>query len=588
MSVLWNLDTLYPSFDSEAFTSDLNKVKKLIPQMQDWCKQNLHTTDQAVLKMERYIQLEQEFETVFSRLMDFASLTLSVEAKNETALQMTEKLEQMSTELTESSVLFDKFVGGLPDLSNLISTSSLLQEHRFYLTEIAEQNKYLLSEKEEILLSKLVTTGSSAWSKLQDLLSSVLLVDIEIDGELKQLPLPVVRNMAYEKDSALRKKAYEAELKAYDQIAESSAASLNGIKGEVLTVSKMRGFSSPLEESLIHARLDSEILDAMMTAIKEFLPTFRKYFLKKAQMLSYDGGLPFYELFAPLGKTDVRFTYDEAKKLILKNFNTFSPKLSAYAKRAFDNNWIDAAPREGKRGGAFCANLHCIGESRILMNFTGSFNDVSTLAHELGHGYHGDCLVQESVLNSDYPMPIAETASIFCETIIIHAALKEADSKQALFILENQLSSMGQVIVDIYSRFLFEKELFEHRQEASLSVKELKDIMIWAQKETYGEGLACDALHPYMWVCKPHYYDAAYSFYNYPYSFGELFSKGLYAQYLERGEDFVTQYDTLLASTGKNKIADLTAMMGIDITSVDFWRSSLDIIEKDIEKFLTL
>ncbi|MBZ4668564.1 MAG: family oligoendopeptidase, partial [Defluviitaleaceae bacterium] len=379
-----------------------------------------------------------------------------------------------------------------------------------------------------------------------------------------------------------------AELKAYDKIAEASAASLNGIKGEVITESKMRGYHSPLEMTLIHSRMDQETLDAMFSSIMESLPSFRKYLKKKAELLGHKNGIPFYDLFAPMGEVEMKFTYEEAKDFIVKNFSKFSPALGNFAKNAFEKRWIDAEPRDGKRGGAFCSNIHAIKESRILSNFTGTFNDVVTLAHELGHGYHGECLKNETYLNSDYPMPIAETASIFAETIIINAALKEASPEEAFAILESDLMSSTQVIVDIYSRFLFEDELFKRREHGSLSVNELKKMMLESQKEAYGEGLDENYLHPYMWVCKPHYYYADYNYYNFPYAFGLLFSKGLYALYLERGETFVKEFDDLLAATGKSNLVDVAKKMNIDLHSVEFWKNSLKLIEKDIDKFIHL
>ena len=332
--------------------------------------------------------------------------------------------------------------------------------------------------------------------------------------------------------------------------------------------------------------MDKETLNAMFTAIKEYLPVFRKYFNKKAELLGHSKGLPFYDLFAPMGKNEMKFDYDQARDFIVDKFRDFSDTLADYADKAFEENWIDAEQREGKQGGAFCENLHIIGESRIMSNFDGSFSGVTTLAHELGHGYHGHCLKEESFLNSDYPMPLAETASIFCETLIINAALKNATEDEAFTLLENSIQGDTQVIVDIYSRFLFESELFEKRKTASLSVEELKTIMVNAQKTSYGNGLDPDVLHPYMWACKPHYYYADYNFYNFPYAFGLLFAKGLYAEYIKTGTSFIEKYDKLLKETGKNQIADVTAMMNIDIRSPEFWRSPLDLVKKDIDTFI--
>jgi pepF/M3 family oligoendopeptidase len=587
MDMRWNLDVLYTSFDSPECKQDWEKLCREMEEVKSWAARHLQSQDDAVAKMEAYITKITSVLQTQTRLYSFAELTASVDAKNEKALLLVERIQNQAVELVEPGVLFQKWLGTLQNLDSLIRQSQLLETHRYFLTETAEKSKYMLSEKEEIILAKMKNTGSNAWTKLQEMLTSTLLVDITIDGEQKQLPLPVVRNMAYEKNADLRKNAYEAELAAYQKIEESSAACLNGIKGEVITIAKLRGYDSALDKTLQDSRMDQETLDAMLTAMRESLPSFHKYYRKKAELLGHANGLPFHDMFAPVGNADMRFSYQEARDFIVKHFGSFSEKLANYAARAFDNKWIDAETREGKRGGAFCYNLHPVKESRIMANYTGSYNDVSTLAHELGHGYHGECLVDEAFLNSDYPMPIAETASILCETIIAKAALQQATPEEAFAILENDISGAGQVIVDIYSRFLFESELFKRREDGSLSVNELKEIMLQVQKEAYGDGLDQSILHPYMWVCKPHYYSADYNYYNFPYAFGLLFAKGLYAEYLKRGETFVEQYDQLLSVTGKQSIADVAAIMDVDVRSVDFWRNSLALIEKDIETFVS-
>ncbi len=588
MNMRWSLDKLYTSFESKEFKMDFEKCYKQIDQIIAWSDNNFVSKENATTKIEDFIKFEIEFHNVFNKLMSYANLTSSVDAKNERALEIMDKLQAKYSELTKPSVMFQKYLGSLKNLEEVISSSTLLQAHRFYLSEIANGAKYLLSDQEEILVSKMSNTGSKAWSKLQNILSSTMLVDISIGDENKQLPLPVVRNMAYDKDPNVRKNAYNSELTSYKQIEQSSAACLNGIKGEVITISKLRGYSSPLEETLITSRMDKETLDAMLTAMKESLPVFHKYYRRKAELLGHENGLPFYDMFAPMGEVDIKFSYEEARDYIVKNFRSFSDELAEFANNAFEHRWIDAEPREGKRGGAFCSNLHPIKESRILSNFNGSFSNMTTLAHELGHGYHGSCLRDETILNSHYPMPIAETASIFCETIVMNAALNEATDEEAFNLLESSISDAGQVIVDIYSRFLFESKLFEIREDHSLSVNELKAIMLDAQKEAYGNGLDHDFLHPYMWVNKPHYYYASRNFYNFPYAFGLLFAKGIYVEYLKRGKEFVTEYDKLLQATGKNKIADITKMMNIDVHSVDFLIFSLKLIEKDIDKFIEL
>ncbi|WP_040214890.1 M3 family oligoendopeptidase [Clostridium polynesiense] len=588
MNLNWSLKELYDSFESDAFKKDVEKVDLFIKDYKDMANSICMSHENQMEKLEAYIRKNIEKNKLFEKLLGFIHLTLSVDTKNETALKYSDILEQKVSLLAEPDAKLKKWIGEVDGLDQIIGSSETLKEHSFYLKEIVEGSKYLLSEKEEAVISKMQNTGSNAWSKLRDLLTSTLMVDIEIEGKMEKLPLTVVRNMAYDKDPELRKKAYQAEIESYKKIEDSMAACLNGIKGEVITIAEMRGYKSPLDQALKNSRMDEDSLNAMLTAIKESLPVFRKYLRRKGELLGHKNGLPFYDLFAPMGEVNMEFPYEKSAEFVETNFRTFSDRLADFARKAVDNRWIDVKPKEGKVGGAFCSNLSSIGESRFLLNHGDTFSDVVTMAHELGHGYHGECLKEESILNADYPMPLAETASTFCETIVKKAAVKTASPEEAFAIVESEVADSTQVIVDIYSRFLFESEVFERRKESAVNSQELKEIMLNAQKEAYGEGLDQEYLHPYMWACKPHYYFPTSNFYNFPYSFGLLFAKGLYAEYLKRGESFPEAYDKLLAVTGKKKIADVTNIMNIDIHDVEFWRGSLRIIEEDIEKFLEL
>lgn len=588
MEMRWDLSALYESFECEAFVSDFNLVAKHIGEIKHWAENNLKTHEHAADKIELFLKQQIAFDTLFTKLMVYCNLSNSVDAKNETALKYMGKLQVQVSELTKPSVSFQKWLMKVEDLRSVIQTSDFLKTHQYYLHEAVKQGKYLLSDEQEVLYAKMSNTGGKAWTKLQNKLTSTLMIDLEENGEIKQYPLPVIRNMAYHANSEIRKKAYQAELLAYPKIETAMAACLNGIKGEVITMSQLRNYESPLMQTIEQSRLDKETIEAMFEAMRESFPKFRSYYKAKAKLLGHEKGLPFYDLFAPVSQVEQTFSYDEARAFIVTNFGKFSKALADFADNAFEKHWIDAEPREGKRGGAFCSNIHPIGESRFLANFDGSFGNVKTLAHELGHGYHGHCLKNESLLNSHYTMPIAETASIFCETIVTNAALKGASDEEAFSILEHSISDAGQVIVDIYSRFLFESKLFETRADHELSVEELKEAMLEAQREAYGDGLDQACLHPYMWANKPHYYSSGLSFYNFPYAFGLLFAKGVYAEYLKRGEAFIPEYDKLLAATGKNDIADVAKMVGIDIRQPEFWRASLALVGQDIDQFIAL
>ena len=394
--------------------------------------------------------------------------------------------------------------------------------------------------------------------------------------------------MAYEADVNVRKAAYEAELKACEQIEDAVATALNSIKGEVLTTSERRGFNSPLDEALFKTKMSQQTLDALIGAIEEYLPKVREYYKAKGKLLGDENGIRFYNLFAPVGSASKMYSYEESMDFVIDNFNSFSTEMGDFAKKAYDNRWIDVAPKNGKVGGAYCAEVPKTKESRILLNFKGSLGDTITTAHELGHGYHNEMLKNETMLNVDVPMPLAETASTFCETIVGRAALKTVGPEEQITVLESALQDAGQCIADIYSRFLFESRLFEARKNGSVSVEDMKQLMLTAQTDAYGDGMDNDCRHPYMWLNKGHYYSAGLNFYNFPYAFGLLFAKGLYKLYQVEGEAFLECYNKLLAFTGQETIENVCASVGIDVTSKEFWRNSLDVIAEDIDAFVAL
>lgn len=583
----WDLSSLYPGFDAPEFKNDIKTLESMIEDFNLWTDHSL-TMDDPGAALEGYITRAKELRKLSSKAGAFTSLTLSVDSHHVEARQIQNRLRSFSGDMTKLSVRLIQYLKDIDDLDNVIAGRDLLKEHDFYLKEQKQAADHLLSEKEEIIISRMRNTGSSAFSTLQQDLTANLMIEVELDGETKELPLAAVRNLAFHKDADVRKNAYHRELAAYPAVEETSAAALNAIKGEVITVAELKGYLDPMEETLIDSRMTRDTLDALLTALEEYLPWFRKYLKRKGELLGYENGLPFYEMFAPVGEISLNYSYDEAMACIIDNFKGFSPRLAGFAETAYAERWLDVEPRAGKRGGAFCMNLPAIGESRIMANFSGSFNNMTTLAHELGHGYHGLNLKDESILNTSYPMPIAETASIFNETIITNAAMAEAGPEEKLAILESSLSKDNQVITDIYSRYLFETELFSRRKDSTLSVTDLNELMLESQKKAYGDGLDNEHLHPYMWVNKPHYYRAGLSWYNFPYAFGLLFAKGLYAKYMDMGEEFLPLYDQLLSQTGKKDIRSLCASVGIDIEDPAFFRSSLELIKGEIQEFLSL
>ena len=582
----WDLTRLYNGFSDPKFAADFEKAQQLTTALEE---KFAHPQADDAAQLHDLIEALNELEGLVNRLRSMVMLTQSVDAQNEEANAANDRLQAFMVRLRQQHSAFARYVGSLSDLDALIERDALLKEHAFVLHENAQEAKHTIDPALEETVLKLRITGSGAWSQLRGTLESTLTVPYEENGVTKQLPLPAVRNLAYSPDAQTRKRAYEAELAAYPGIEVPMAACLSGLKGEALTLLPLRHYDSLLEQTLEQSRMDRQTLEAMLTAMRESLPAFRRYLRAKARVLGHEGGLPFYDLFAPLGSASGKtYTLDEAREMLVRVLGRFSDKMARHIQQAFDERWIDAYPRKGKRGGAFCSSVHPMGISYVLTNFDGSLSSVSTLAHELGHAYHNRCLNDNSVLNCHYPMPLAETASIFNETLLSAKLMEAASPEEQLMLLEQDVSDATQVIVDILSRYLFESEVVERRRSHALSARELKEIMLDAQKQSYGDGLDENYLHPYMWACKSHYYRADLHFYNFPYAFGLLFGKGIFARYLERGEAFVPEYDQLLRATATGSIADVAASVGIDVHSVDFWRSSLKIVEESIDKLCAL
>jgi len=590
----WDLTNVYPSLSSPKYAEDFKKMQKLLNEQEAFLSENVSKVDSRSpnsIIAETASTLINNFNRILlvaGTLRSYLESYISTDSYNKEALKKLSEYELVSVKtdqvFVQARAWFGKVGGKLSEIQNL---NENVKAHNFFIKEAAEQSKYLMSPAEETLASELNLSGGNAWEKLQGTVTSQLGVDFELEGKLQKLPMPALINLRGYPDEDVRRRAYEAENKAWETAKEPLAAAMNGIKGSVNTLNHHRGRKDAIHSSIDIARLDRDTLETMLDAMRDSFPIFRKYFKAKATRFGAKQ-LQWWNLFAPTGESKSNYSFSEARDFVLTHFGEFSPDLRGFAERAFNNHWIDAEQRDGKRGGAFCMDVPGVGECRIMSNFDGSLDAVSTLAHELGHGFHNDCMVKagKTELQKNTPMTLAETASIMCETIVTSAALKQVKNPQEeLAILETQLIGESQVIVDIYSRYLFEKEVFERREKSELSAEELCQIMENAQKASYGDGLDERYLQKWMWTWKPHYYSAALSFYNYPYAFGLLFATGLYAIYQQRGPSFVSDYKNLLASTGEGTAAELAMRFGIDLRKKAFWQDSLKIVEARIERY---
>lgn len=575
MSTEWSLKEIYPSFESEEFKRDFERFSNFREVFNGLTlEDNLESIKAAIAALE-------EFSVLSSRLGNYINLTLTANTTDETANKYRTLFGNAYAALNSAYTKVYKFIGSV---ETDITSDENLKDYEFYFAEAKQQYKHLLSDELEDVIAKFSISGGDGWEQLFEAMTS------GVEGEFKgeKVTLSEIRNMAYDADAAVRKEAYETELKMYDTIKEPIAFALNNIKQQVLTETSLRGFESPLAQTLEASRMSRKTLDALLEAIREYLPQFRAYLKHKAALLGHENGLPFYDLFAPIGESSRRFTIEESKEFLLENFKGFSEDLAEMTKEAYENNYIDFLPRKGKVGGAFCSNLPFIKQSRILTNFSGSLSDVVTIAHELGHAYHGLHIENHRVLNQEYSMPVAETASTFNENIVMNTVIRQASDAEKVALLESQLQDTTQIIVDIYSRYLFEASVFENREKSFMFSKDLEKLMLDAQKEAYGDGLDPDAMHPYMWACKPHYYSSGLSFYNFPYAFGGLFSKGLYAIYQEQPEGFVEKYQELLRATTVTSAEDTAKVLGVDVEDSAFWKKALAQVADNIEQFIAL
>lgn len=583
MNETWSLKELYAGYDDPKYLQDCQKLDQLCNEYSAFVKTMAELPPIEVIR--KGLLLEESITELVELLLDFSSLQQQANTRDAESTSQFGRVYARYTDVIGAETAFRQYVASLDDLDSLITQDPLLEEYAYLLHNIKKDGKYLLTEREESIVAKMSISGADAWEELQGYLTS----SVPVTYRGKQTTLSEIRNLAYDPDMAVRKDAYAAELACYDAIKDSVAYALNSIKLQTINECKLRGYSSALHRSLHTAHMQQKTLDAMWSAIGEYLPKFWEYLRAKAEALGHKNGLPWYDLFAPMGKNDRTYTIEEARDIILDLFGSFDADLQKMGREAFDNAWIDFFPREGKVGGAFCVEVFPLKQSRILTNFGGSYSDIVTLAHELGHAFHNYNLNSQRPLNRGYSMPVAETASTFNENIVNHAAYAAAKSdEERLSILESQLMDACQVICDIYSRYLFESAVLERRAEEFLPADELCSIMLDAQKKAYGTGLDCETLHPYMWLCKSHYYSGSLSFYNFPYAFGSLFARGLYSSYQKEGKDFVAKYKALLRATPVADAEDAAKIAGIDLTDKQFWLDSLASIAADIDEFIRL
>ena len=581
----WDMTPIFPSLAAPEFTTEFESALDSIGELSAlFDRISVQRRDDSQINAE----FVGDFESVIHSLNDllrrletlgsYIACFVTTDAGDELAKSRESEMETRAIVLGQLETRLVAWVGS-SDIEALLSQSSVARDHEFWVRRAAQLAAHQMSAAEENLAASLRPMGLGGWAKLHGNMTALLSVDVEIEGERKALPMSTIRALANDANRQTREAAYVAELASWQTVAMPLAGALNGIKGFQREVRARRGYSDDVEPTLINNSIDAATLKAMQDACVASFPDFRRYMKAKARALGVEK-LEWFDLGAPVGQSKTEWSWEASQQFLSENFGDYSPKMAQFSDRAYDEHWMDAPPRMGKVGGAYCTGI-APGVSRILTNFDGSYNAVSTVAHELGHGYHNLCLENRTPLQSEIPMTLAETASIFCETLALQAAIKNADAQERIALLDNSLSGSLQVVVDIHSRFLFESSVFAKRAHREQTESEFCALMLDAQHQTYGDDLA--SYHPYMWAVKGHYYGP--TFYNYPYTFGLLFALGLYAIYGREPENFRAQYDEFLSECGMADAKTLAAKFGIDVTTPDFWTASLDVIRAQIDEF---
>jgi oligoendopeptidase F len=573
----WSLDNIYTGFGSSGHAKDKKKLTDLISELENFVEDHDTRSTDPYAWLSKCIQSINTIRDLFENLEDFAYCQYSVDTTDQDALKQMNEMDLVAVSLKRGMTRFRNSLSSIKELvPGLSEKNHLIHEYAFFLNEELYHQQHQMSEIEEELAADLSRSGGLAWGRLQEAVSSTLSMPWDTAGD-EQKTVIELRALAFHKDRDVREKAFRKELKAWKQVEVPLAYALNGVKGFSSTLNARRHYSSTLERSARQARVSTKSLDALIGAMEKNLELFRTYLRNKAKFLGIKKAA-FFDLFAPVGAGVKTWSYKEAGNFIVEQFAKFDKDFGSFAKHAFDNSWVDAEPRQGKVGGAYCISFPIQRESRVFCNFDGSYSSVTTIAHELGHAYHHHILRDESAIHRDYPMTLAETASIFSETLVFNAALESAGTKERITIIESFLQDSTQVIVDILSRFYFEQMVFERRDDGELSPDDFCNLMTEAQKKTYGNALDESNFHPYMWAVKGHYYNQDLAYYNFPYAFGQLFGLGLFSQYKKAGSSFADTYKEILLRTGKASAEDVTAGAGFDIETPGFWEDGIALI----------
>lgn len=589
-SVVWDLDSFFVGGSSStALRKHLDDVKNKLVAFEEELKS--FSTPSSIQDVDKIVHTIEKLKDIAVNLSEGGAVIgclLAQDTTDKQAALLEGEVGSLYAKLSSSTLTIQQMLGQTEESlwQDLLQTNEL-STFTFVLNEWRDEAKRMLSEKEEDMITTLGVDGYHAWGQLYDLLVGDMRIKVTIDGKEKELSVGQANNLSSHEEAAIRKQSFDALETAWTEKEDFFAKTLNHLAGFRLAVYEKRGWDSVLQEPLQINRMKQQTLDAMWGAIAQNKAPFVEYLNRKSAMLG-EKRMQWYDLDAPVSTSTEKMDFQQGAEFILKHFKEFGPKLAAFSRNAFEKGWIEAEDRPNKRPGGFCTGMPVSEESRIFMTYSGSMSNVSTLAHELGHAFHSYALRPVHWMNRQYAMGVAETASTFAEMIVADAAVKEAKTdEEKIALLEDKIQRSVAFFMNIHARFLFETRFYEERKNGIVSATRLNELMETAQREAYGDAL--ETTHPHFWASKLHFYITDVPFYNFPYTFGYLFSLSIYAKAISEGANFEEKYIALLQDTAVMTVEDLAMKhLGEDITKEAFWIKGINLCIQDVNEFIQL
>jgi len=533
------------------------------------------------------------FQGVGERLShagSFAYCLVAQDLNDTEAMAMLENISAMEASYEVVKTGIEEYAMSLKDAAwKKIVGDRRLKDVSFYLDEMRRTARLKMDPALEKLAAELATNGYHAWNRLYTKIAGDLRAEF-VEGDKKTtLSMGQLSNKMSSPDRSVRKQAFVKLSSSWQSVEALASMELNSMAGFRLSVYKERGWDSPLTEALIAARIKRETVDAMWHEVARGRSRVAEYVAAKKRLLGLDK-FRWYDMLAPLGDVEKSYTYEEACDFVVRHLASFSKDLGTFSRMAIDRRWIEAEDRPGKMAGGFCSGFHVAKESRIFMTFSGNYNEMMTLAHELGHAYHGRLLSDRGYFGRHYPMTLAETASTFNEMVVTDAAFEVAGSdEERLSLLDKKLQEELAMMCDIYCRYIFDTMFYDERKKGPVMKERLGELMTEAQKKAFGDILATDGFHPLFWASKLHFSETSVPFYNFPYTFGHLFAGGIYDRAKKEGPAFAGAYKALLADTGSMTTEGVAKKhLGVDLAKPPFWRDAVNRALADVGTFVRL